>query len=46
MFGKKKKVPDALHRESRQKTEAKPAKLTQREIMTNIEQLGQGEALS
>jgi len=46
MFEKKEKVPDVLHRESRQKPEVKPAKLTQREIMTNIKQLGQGETLS
>jgi hypothetical protein len=35
MFGKKKET-----------TSRKTKKLTQREIMTNIEQLGQGEALS
>ena len=46
MFGKKKKVTAVLHRKSRQKPQVKSAKLSKREIMTNIEQMGQGEVLS
>jgi len=46
MFGKKKKVPAVLHRESRQKPKVESAKLSRRKIMINIEQMGQGEALS
>ena len=45
MFGKEKKVTAVLHRESR-KPKVESAKLSRREIMINIEQMGQGEALS
>ena len=46
MFGKKKKLLAVLNRESRQKPKIGLAKLSRRKIMINIEQMGQGEALS
>ncbi|MFC1934618.1 hypothetical protein ACFLXX_05700 [Chloroflexota bacterium] len=42
----KKKLLAVLHRKGRQKLRVKPAKLTQREIIADIEKLGQGEVLS